>query len=300
MKVLVLGGAGMLGHKVVQRLAAGYPDLWWTLRGSLDDPELRPIEFLHGDHVIEHVDAMRVEALESLVRELRPEAIVNCLGVIKQRVEAVSEERCMTINAHLPHRLAKAATGWGGRLIQISTDCVFDGRRGAYTEDDEPNATDLYGRSKALGEVRQDNAITLRTSLIGRELKYHKSLLDWFLAQQNRRIQGYRRVIWSGVTTLYLAELIDKLLIHHPTLSGVYHVASEPRSKFALLEQLRDAYDLDVEIDPVDTVRTDLSLVSSRFEQATGYRCPPWPHLIADLVADPTPYPAISRPMARG
>src|SRR5207247_7667552 len=138
----------------------------------------------------------------------------------KQRPDAASESACMTLNAEVPHLLARTIAAWGGRLIHLSTDCVFSGNRGEYTEADEPDATDLYGRSKALGEVRADNAITLRTSLIGRELSHHQSLLDWFLAQNCREIRGFGHVFWSGVTTLHMAELIEHLIDKHPGLSG--------------------------------------------------------------------------------
>jgi dTDP-4-dehydrorhamnose reductase len=184
-------------------------------------------------------------------------------------------------------------SSWGGRLIHISTDCVFDGLRGSYTEDDVPNASDVYGRTKAMGEVHAENAITLRTSFIGRELRHHTSLLDWFLSQEGKTIAGYRNVIWSGVTTQHLAEVIETLVLRGTALTGVYHVSSGRISKHELLLKLRDAFDVDVHIETDDSVRRDLSLNGARFENALGYHCPTWSELITGLVDDPTPYPRL-------
>jgi len=293
MKILVLGGTGMLGHKVVQRLAGGPSDVWWTLRQSRDDPALACAPFLQGDHALERVDASRLDRLDALLGELRPDAVVNCVGVIKQRPEVTNAVACITLNALLPHRVAQRLSSWGGRLIQISTDCVFSGLRGNYAETDRPDATDMYGVSKALGEVRAENAVTIRTSMIGRELRHHRSLLDWFLSQEKKRIRGYRRTLWSGVTALHLADLIHLLLHKHADLAGLFHVSSGKISKYDLLLLLRSIYDLDVEIEPDDSARSDLSLDGSRLEGAIGYSCPSWPNLALALVADPTPYPLL-------
>ena len=294
MRILVLGGGGMLGHKVVQRLGHSHQDLWWTLHGRRDDPALDPVPMLRGANAICGFEAMELERVSGLLRELRPDVVINCLGLVKQRSHATDALAAVTINALLPHRIARALRGWNGRLVHISTDCVFSGQRGAYREDDHPDAVDLYGRSKALGESFEPNVLTLRTSMIGRELKHHASLLDWFLAQRGRCIKGFRRAMWSGVTALHLAEVIEVLLRDHPALHGIHHLASTPLSKHDLLSALNDAYDLGVDIVPDDTHRVDLTLVGARFETATGYRCPPMASLIEDLVADPTPYRPLS------
>lgn len=293
-KILVLGASGMLGHKIVQRLSKQTDRLWWTLHGGTNDRDLDPVPVLRSSHAIPKVDAIELDAVEALLRSHRPDVTINCIGVVKQRPQASDPVLSITINALLPHRLARTAATWGGRLIHISTDCVFSGRRGKYTEADEPDAPDLYGRTKAMGEVNAPNAVTLRTSLIGRELRNHKSLLDWFLSQRHKRVSGYRKVLWSGVTTLHLANVIEWLILEQPDLSGIYHVSSGCISKFDLLQRLRAAYDLDVEIVPDDTVQRDLSLLGRTFETATGYQCPPWQVLIDELVADPTPYPVLA------
>lgn len=290
MNVLVLGGEGMLGHKMFQVLVARFPDTGCSIRGSLTEPFYRKIDLFRQGTVVDNVDAMDINALEGRLRELRPKVIVNCIGVIKQRDEAKDPIQSITLNSLLPHRLAETARGWGGKLIQFSTDCVFNGRRGNYTEDDPPDAEDLYGRTKQLGEVAAENALTLRTSIIGRELAQFGSLLEWFLGRKGGTVKGFARVIYSGVTTNYLADLVGNLLSDHPALSGLYQVAGPAISKLRLLCMLRDAYKLDVEIVPDEREVSDRSMAGEKFVRATGYEPPNWPDLVAQLVSDPTPY----------
>jgi dTDP-4-dehydrorhamnose reductase len=283
-RILVLGGGGMLGHKMVQALSRKDRDTWWTLRGG------SPIPFLPLDRCIEGVDVRDWSALHALLVRVRPDVIVNCAGVIKQRHESQNPITSLTVNALLPHLLAEAAAAWGGRLVHFSTDCVFSGRKGAYTEADVSDAEDLYGRTKFLGEVAGPNVLTLRTSIIGREVKHHQSLLDWFLLGAHTRVPGYRRVWWSGVTTNHLAGLVGRLIERHPSLSGLYQVSSERISKYDLLCMVRNAFDVRVDVEPDDGPANDHSLDGSRFAKAVGYQCPPWEQLIAELVNDPTPY----------
>ena len=290
MKILVLGGDGMLGHKMFQTLSARYPDTCCSVRGSIEEPFYRRIDLFRREKILEKVDAMDLPALGRTLREVRPAYIVNCVGVIKQREEAKAAVPSITLNALLPHKLAEFAEEWDGKVIHFSTDCVFSGKRGGYTEDDPSDAEDLYGKSKYLGEATAGNAITLRTSIIGRELSHFRSLLEWFLAQKGKTIRGFRRVIYSGVTTNYLARRVGDLIWDHPHLSGLYQVTSAPISKHDLLCLLRDAFRLDVKIVPDEQEVSDRSMVGDRFMKATGYVCPPWPDLASDLADDPTPY----------
>jgi dTDP-4-dehydrorhamnose reductase len=288
--ILVLGASGMLGHKMFQVLRARFPATYGTLRGHRTDPSLDRVTLLQDDRIFEGIDVQDQVALMSLLSEIRPVAIVNCVGVIKQRADAQAAIPSITINSLLPHWLAAAAESWGGRVIHFSTDCVFSGRDGGYTEDSFSDAEDLYGRTKYLGEVAYPNSLTLRTSIIGRELTQHRSLLDWFLAQNHRTINGFTRHYYTGLTTNYLAGLVADLIAEQPNLSGVYQVASEKISKYALLQLLRDAYELDVNILPEDAPFCDRSLKGDRFVNDTGYTCPPWPELVQQLASDPTPY----------
>jgi len=289
-RVLVLGGEGMLGHKMWQRLSQRFPDTYVTL---FNDPTKRPlsdIDLFAGPRVIGQIDAREAARLYALFAELDPTVVVNCIGVIKQRPEAHDAIPSITLNSLLPHQLAHMGEQLRFRVIHFSTDCVFDGKRGGYTETDPSDAEDLYGKTKFLGEVATPNAVTLRTSIIGRELFAHTGLLDWFLSQRGKRVKGYRRVLYSGVTTNHLAEVVGDLIERHPQISGLYQVVSQTISKHDLLCLIRDAMSLNIEIQPDDEVVSDRSMKGDKFRKATGYVCPPWPELVAQLGNDPTPY----------
>ena len=289
-RVMVLGGAGMLGHKMFQVVQERLAGTFCTVREDIRKPPFDSVELLQGDDVVPGVDVTDFPALEAVLSAFRPEYVVNCVGVIKQRAEAVSPIPSITINSLLPHKLAQMAAHWGGRVIHFSTDCVFSGKRGGYTEEDHSDAEDLYGKTKFLGEVAVSNALTLRTSISGRELTEHRSLLDWFLAQNHKTVRGYRRVIYPGVTTNYLAELVASIIQEHPGLNGLYQVASEPISKYDLLCLLREAYQLDVRIEPDDLEVSDRSMRCDRLREAIDYKCSPWPALARQLAEDNTPY----------
>jgi dTDP-4-dehydrorhamnose reductase len=289
-EILVLGGTGMLGHKMFQRLRKRFPETYCTIRGSIDDSPVRNIDVFHSGHVVEHRDLADLTALERFFAEHRPQVVVNCVGIIKQRPAAKEAVPSIFTNALLPHQLSEICQRWGARFIHFSTDCVFSGKRGDYRESDVADAADLYGRTKSLGEVANGNALTLRTSIIGRELVHFQSLLEWFLTQNHQRVCGYRHALFSGLTTNQLGDLVGDLIEKHPDLCGLYHVASQTISKFDLLCLLRDAYELDIEILPDDRFFCDRSLRGDKFEATTGYICPPWRELVAQLANDDTPY----------
>jgi dTDP-4-dehydrorhamnose reductase len=238
------------------------------------------------DRLILGLDVMDQVHLREVLHQEKPDVIVNCVGVIKQCDEAHDPLLSISINSLLPHLLADIAKSWGGRVIHFSTDCVFSGRDGSYTEDSPSDAEDLYGKSKFLGEGKAPNALTLRTSIIGHELKHFASLLEWFLAGEGKSIPGYRRVLYSGVTTNYLAWIVGDLIEKPRVVSGLYQVTSHTISKYDLLCLVRDAYGLNVEIIPEDITVSDRSMIGRRFEKATGLVTPPWPDLVFDLVEE--------------
>ena len=289
-KVMVLGGAGMLGHKMFQVLRERIAGTLCTVREDIRKPPFDRVELLQGNDVIAGVDVTDFPALGAGLSAFRPQFLVNCVGVIKQRAEAVCPIPSITINSLLPHKLAELAARWGGRVIHFSTDCVFNGKRGGYLEGDFSDAEDLYGKTKFLGEVTAANALTLRKSVIGRELAEHQSLLDWLLAHNHGTVRGYRRVIYSGVTTNHLAELVASIIQERSGLNGLYQVASEPISKYDLLCLLREAYRLDLRIEPDDLEVSDRSMRCDRLREAINYKCPPWPVLARQLAEDNTPY----------
>jgi dTDP-4-dehydrorhamnose reductase len=288
--ILILGAEGMLGHKMLQVLSARYSKVKCTIYGSINDPFYQAIPLFNSVNTLENVNAMDLQGLKNILEREKPDFIVNCIGVVKQREESKMAVPSITINSLLPHLLAEWAATWGGRLIHFSTDCVFSGKKGNYSEDDPSDAEDLYGRSKSLGEVASQNALTLRTSIIGRELRHFTSLLEWFLAQKGKKVKGFMRVIYSGVTTNHIAELVGKIINDHPGLSGLYQVTAPVITKNDLLTRIRDAYKLNIEIVPDDSEVSDRSMVGKRFLQATGFREPTWDDLIRQLSKDKTPY----------
>ena len=287
MRVLILGGGGMLGHKLVQGLSATL-DTWATIRGS--GGAYARYGILPEDRLITGVDVLNLDSIVETMARVRPDAVVNCIGIIKQLATAHDPVLSLSVNSLLPHRLQRLCVAAGARLIHISTDCVFRGDRGMYTEDDPSDALDLYGRTKFLGETSGPGALTIRTSIIGREIATRSGLVEWFLAQRGGRIEGYRHAIFSGFTTQEITRIVRRVLTEFPDLHGTLQASSEPISKYDLLLLLKRAYGVDVEIEPSERLRLDRSLDSSRFRQRTGFVPPAWPAMVQELAGDPTPY----------
>jgi dTDP-4-dehydrorhamnose reductase len=291
-RLLVLGGTGMLGHKLWQE-CRGMLDAHASIRASrLEGPSAAALD---PERVVTGVRAEDPGSVDRALDATGADAIVNCVGIVKQADAASDPVEAIRVNSLFPHQLAALCRTRGVRLIQISTDCVFKGRRGAYTENDRPDPEDLYGRSKLLGEVSAPRCLTLRTSMIGRELATSHGLVEWILAHKDGTLPGFTRAVFSGLTTHSLAHVIRDVLERHGDLDGMWHVSAEPITKHDLLVRLRDALDVPVEIVPDDSVVVDRSLDSSRFRAATGWTPPPWSEMIRELSMDPTPYDEIRR-----
>lgn len=281
MNVLILGVTGMLGSAVFRQFSgdARY-QVWGTLRNSNG---LRHFPMEAHSHLLCNVDVLDQDGLVAVLERVRPNVVINCVGLIKQLADAKDPLSALPINAMLPHRLAKLCALAGARLIHISTDCVFSGRKGLYTEEDISDAEDLYGKSKFIGELHElPHAITLRTSIIGHELGSSYSLIDWFLAQSGS-VKGYTKALFSGLPTVELARVIKDYVIPAPKLHGLYHVSVEPIDKLSLLKLVAEVYEKKTEIVPDEQVCIDRSLDSSRFRQATGYVPPTWPELVRQM-----------------
>lgn len=289
MKCLILGGSGMLGHRLWINLRQAH-ETWVTVRGTAQvfpqHPDFDP------SYVIEQIDALRQDDVVAVMGHIRPNVVINCVGLIKQHPKADDPILALETNALLPHRLAALCQAAGARLIHISTDCVFSGRQGRYTEEDASDAQDLYGRTKYLGEPSAPSAVTLRTSIIGPELHTRFGLLAWFL-HQNGPINGFQRAIFSGFTTDELSRVVLDYVLPNPALQGLYHVAANPISKYDLLHLFNQNYGRGVQIHPQTTFECDRSLVGTRFAQATGYVPPAWPDMVAAMAANHAPYYAL-------
>jgi dTDP-4-dehydrorhamnose reductase len=282
-KILILGGDGMLGHQLLESWRERH-DVRVTLRQPL--AAYTRFGLFTSGNSIDGVDATDTARVEAVVDRWRPEAVINCVGIVKQRSESKAAIPSIEINALLPHRLLGLCQAHGARLVHISTDCVFSGRTGNYRESDTPDPVDLYGRSKLLGEVEEAPGLTLRTSIIGLELSRFTGLVEWFLAQRGI-IHGFRRAIYTGLTTQEIGRVIERVLVHHPRLYGVWQVASAPISKYDLLGRLSQRLERhDIEIVADDMFTCDRSLRADAFAAETGYAAPLWDLMLDELARD--------------
>lgn len=282
MRILILGGDGMLGHRLLLDLSRSH-EVRVTLRQERD--AYSHFKLFTETNAYTGVDVRVTDRLVGVLADFHPEVVINAVGVVKQRKDGLDRIPNLEINALLPHRIAALCNAIGARLIHISTDCVFSGRRGGYTENDEPDPIDVYGHSKLLGEVTNPGCITLRTSIIGTELSRHTSLLEWFLAQKGKAF-GYRNAIFSGLTTTEASRIMERLICNFPDSAGIYHVSSQPISKFDLLTLIRDKFGLPIELVPDDAFHCNRSLDSRRFRKDFGYEPPTWQQMIEELAAD--------------
>jgi dTDP-4-dehydrorhamnose reductase len=283
-KILIFGVTGMLGHALFRLFSKDAQiDVYATARTGNKLNHWFPPELLKK--IIVGVDVDNFDTVVRALEQVQPSTVINCIGLIKQQPAANDPLSAITINAQLPHRIARACGSVGAKLVHMSTDCVFSGEQGMYREGDESDATDIYGRTKYLGEVSYPHCVTLRTSVIGHELKERYSLIEWFLAQ-DERIRGFRKVIYSGFPTVELARIILDYILPNPQLRGIYHVSSEPISKYELLKVVARQYNKNIEIEPDDTLIIDRSLDSSAFREATGYQTLSWNELIEIMHGD--------------
>lgn len=257
----------------------GIHDVWGTLR---DKNTMRFFNKAQHANIIDGIDVLNQHSLVTIFEQIKPDYVINCIGLIKQLANVDDPLITLPVNSLLPHQLARLCAIHGAKLLQISTDCVFSGTKGNYTEEDISDANDLYGKSKFIGELDYDHTVTIRTSIVGHELQSRHSLVDWFLSQK-QSCKGFTRAIFSGLPTITLAEIIHDYIIPNAELKGVYQVASNPISKFELLSLIALQYDQKTAIVEDNTVVIDRSLNAEKFKLATGYISPTWPVLIKQL-----------------
>lgn len=277
----------MLGHKLVQQFQEKF-DVWTTFRGKSERYEKFGI--FEKNKVFENINVEEIDSIENVVKTVKPDVIINAVGIIKQLPSSKNTVKTLQVNSIFPHQLADIAGEHNSRLITISTDCVYNGKKGNYSEGDVPNATDLYGKSKNLGEVDKENCLTLRTSIIGRELETSHSLVEWFLSNEGKKVNGFVNAIYTGFPTIVLADILEDLIINHRQLEGIYHVSSEPINKYDLLKLLKKAYNLSIEIEPYEDFQIDSSLNSDKFRKETGFSPMNWEKMIEKMAADQTVY----------
>jgi dTDP-4-dehydrorhamnose reductase len=285
-RILVVGASGMLGHEAVRVLAPDF-EVWGACRYPAELPDLGvPAERMLGG-----LDATDGDSAYSLVGRVKPDLVLNAIGIVKQRADAKAAIPSIAVNSLWPHVLADACEQVGARMVHVSTDCVFSGSRGMYREDDVPDAFDLYGRSKLLGEVTdRENTVTLRTSIIGWQLGEPTGLVGWFAAHRHEPLKGFTRAVFSGLTTRALTEVVRDVVMPDQSLSGLWHVSAEPIDKYTLLTKLADYLGWEVEIAPVSQPVIDRSLDSARFRERTGWAVPSWDAMLGRLAGE---YPGV-------
>ena len=283
MRVLVLGASGMIGSAMFRVLSESESlSVMGTVRTA------SAASYFSGNlarNLVAGVDAENGDALLRVFERVRPNVVVNCIGITKHHRESEDPRLAIPLNALLPHKLADICSLVGSRLLHVSTDCVFSGDKGAYTEDDGADARDIYGKAKFLGEVNYPHAVTLRTSTIGHELQSRFGLLEWFLAQGSQ-CEGFSRAIFSGLPSTEFARVVRDVVIPMPKLSGLYNVGGKPIAKYDLLQLIAKQYGKNIDVLRSDVFSVDRSLDGTRFYQATGYVAPDWPELISAMHAN--------------
>ena len=280
MKIVILGASGMLGHKLLQHLQQ-FTDCYGMMRNY--NKNLTQTNIFDRSKIINGIDVFKINKMFNNFSKIQPDVIINCIGVIKQKVAAKNFKESIYINSYLPHLLAEYSQINKIKFIHISTDCVFDGNKGNYSEKDFSNARDLYGKSKFLGEINYDNSLTLRTSIIGHELFTNYSLVDWFLTQNGGSVNGFKNAIYTGFPTIVFAKVISEILVKYQDLKGLMHISSDKINKFDLLTLIKNIYCLNIEIKKDVDFKCDRSLDSSLFRSLTDITMPDWEEMITQM-----------------
>ena len=281
MKILILGGDGMIGHKMDQVLSVQNHEIVISIREK-QDLTLRSIS---SKSKVFFNDFLKDNIIDFLVK-VNPDVIINAIGVTIRRGVNENISDTIYLNSLFPHQISRWALAFKKRLIHFSTDCVFSGNEGSYLEDTTPDALDYYGKTKGLGEINSKSSLTIRSSMIGPELFNKTELFEWIINNKEKEINGFSRVMYSGVTTVYMAKLVADLIDNHKNLSGIYNVASKPISKFELLHLINDNFDLGLIINDDKTVISNKTLNASKIEKEIGLQPPSWDELIFELKKD--------------
>ena len=281
MKILILGGDGMIGHKMTQVLSSQNHEIVISVREKRD----LTLKSVSSKSKVFFNDFLKDNILDFLVK-VNPDVIINAIGITIRRGSTKNISDTIYLNSLFPHQISGWALAFKKRLIHFSTDCVFSGDEGSYQEDTTPDALDYYGKTKGLGEINSKSSLTIRSSMIGPELYNKTELFEWIINNKEKEINGFSRVMYSGVTTVYMARLLADLIDNHKNLSGIYNVASKPISKFELLHLINDNFDLGLIINCDKTVISNKTLNASKIEKEIGLQSPSWDELIFELKKD--------------
>ena len=283
MKILILGGSGMLGHKLVQILSLCH-ECYATFRKY--DHKLSATKIYDNVEIIDGLEIHNNVYIQKIFEKINPDIVINCIGIIKQKISETHYSEYVYVNSYFPHYLAQLAKNKKIKIINFSTDCVYSGIKGNYKENDIHDATDIYGKSKSMGEIDYENHLTIRTSIIGHELFTNYSLVDWFLSNRNKEVSGYKNAIYTGLPTRFLSDIIVKIIENYPKLFGIYNVGSERINKFSLLKKIGKKYNSNIEITENDNFLCNRSFLSDKFKNVTNIKIPSWDELIDIMYND--------------
>ncbi len=281
LKVIILGASGLIGHTLLRELSKDF-----DVYGVLHKPKEKYNSiFFDAYKTISNIDVLQIERLRESIKGVNPDVILNCTGITTRKINKNNIPDAISLNAAFPHKLAWIAKETNSRVIHFSTDCVFNGKIGNHKEMDTTDADNIYGRTKALGELKEyDNCLTLRSSFIGQELFDKTELLDWFLAQEGNKIKGYRKTLYSGVSTIFMTTIVKKIILDHPTLHGLFNLAPpNPISKYDLLGIAKKEFCVNVEIVPDDYNIHSPTLDGSRLRNKLNINIPNWQKMMSDL-----------------
>lgn len=285
MKILIFGANGMIGHQMWYKLNKEFPgSVYGTVRKEASFYE--KFKIFNTDYLIPNLDITDFVKVLKVLDEVKPDVILNCIGITLRKPEIKNPELCQEVNSLFPQRLGRWAAQHQKRLIHFSTDCVFGGGDGMYTEDSIPDAKDVYGKTKFLGEVLGSHSLTLRCPIIGREIEGKTELIEWFLQQRNKAIKGYSKAIYSGITSAEMARQIILIIRKYPNLTGLYQISSEPISKYDLLVLLNEISALNATIHKDESYSTNKSLDSKKYRQLTGYNPPSWSSMLREMMEE--------------
>ena len=273
----------MIGHQLTRSLVNEH-EVWGTASG--ESGHVVHFTGIERDRVFGGFDALDKSHLSNVLALANPALVVNAIGLVKQSELISNGSLTVAMNVTLPRTIARLAAQRGARFIHLSTDCVFSGDKGMYTEFDKPDADDDYGRSKAQGENELGEALVIRTSAIGREIRHFHGLVEWLLRQPSGQVPGFSNAYWSGLPTVTFARLVGELIETAPSLTGTYHLASNRINKFELLQWINEALGSPWSILPVAEPALDRSLDGSRLVEASGIQIPEWPDLVNVLIRD--------------
>ena len=284
MKLIILGVSGLLGHKLFQKLSKDF-DVYGTLHKKKS--EYNNLDFFSSSKIIENVNVLDFEELNFFLKKINPDIILNCVGITKRKINNDNISEVIQINSVFPHNLAKWGKNNNKKIIHFSTDCVFNGKKGLYSDNSVTNAEDLYGKSKALGELNYNNTLTIRSSFIGQELFDKTELLDWFISKNNEQIKGYNKVYYSGVSSNFMAKAVKEIILNYIDIFGIYNLApTNPISKFELLKTAKNAFKLNIDIIKDEVIEHNPTLDGSKLLSITGIKPPSWETMMNELASD--------------